>query len=208
MSAPNANRPTLSPRQNDNTSSPLCPIHKNSTVITIHDDLYGLRNVSYFVVGDEWAIIDGDVVYGREKDLLAHQVNHNDTRLGYKKARAFSLPNTWPEAKIRYKYSSDAVQSQLSPYVDEAIRRWVMGAPYLTFSQILPNSDSAMNGVITISAADCDGCHANIGYANAGLRMNLQQHCPSKPGHCGSSEATHEFGHVLGKKVSNCNISS
>jgi hypothetical protein len=199
MSAPNTSRPELSPRQNNQTNSLLFSVHENSTFITINDDFYGLRNVSYFVVSDGLAIIDGDVVYGREKDLLAHQVNH-DTQLSHKKARAFSAPNTWPEAKISYKYVSDAVQSQLSPYVDEAIQRWKRGAPYLTFSQILPNSNSAMNGVVTISANDCDGCHAKIGYANDDLRMNLQQDCPKSPGYCRSDEATHEFGHVLGKK--------
>ena len=143
-------------------------------------------------------MIDGDVVYGTLQDLIAHTIDNSSD--GSVHARAFSAPNTWPNAVITYKYDSDATELVLGSIVSEAIQRWRDGAPYLTFTATSPNGPEPTNGIVTITSKDCDGCHATIGFlASNPLSMNLQQDCPGNPGVCGADEANHEFGHVLGK---------
>ena len=63
-----------------------------------------------------------------------------------------------------------------------------------------PNTPAPTNSVITTTGNDCDLCNADVGFdaANAHF-MNLQQNCSVVFGFCGPDEATHEFGHVLGK---------
>jgi hypothetical protein len=178
--------------------SPNYPTNKTFHAIKIFDELYGLRNVSYWVASSGLAIIDGDVVYGTEEELLANEFN--ETALVVEK-RAFSGPGGWPAATVTFKYESDAAESAISSVVNAAIAVWTATASYLTFTQ-LANSDALDPGVITISANDCDGCHANRGFdASRGLKMNLQQACSSTGEFCGVDEAVHEFGHVLGMKT-------
>lgn len=65
-----------------------------------------------------------------------------------------------------------------------------------------PNGAGGINGVVTIQGNTCDGCIASWGYDNSPRRMNLQTSCGSATGvagMCGVDEATHEFGHLLGK---------
>ncbi|KAF2500809.1 zincin [Lophium mytilinum] len=199
--------PWMMERSSYNDASPLCPTNKNATILTINDEFYGLRNVTYFDGHNGLAVIDGDVIYGPVASLLANQVHgngtysngtlSNGTESHYK--RAFSVKNTWPDAKIRYKFTSDQVQTTLQAIIDDAINRWHAGAPYITFERVFPNSADGMAGVLTIAANDCGGCNANIGYyPNSALWMNLQQGCSNIGGWCGASEAAHEFGHVLG----------
>jgi hypothetical protein len=178
-------------------NSPIYPVNKTLTTVTISDDNYGTRNVSYFVTSNGLAIIDGDVVYGTVQDLLQHTIE-NSTAGNANGKRAFSASNVWPSPVITYKYDSDDSERQLSSIVNEAIRRWNVGAPYLTFTRASPNGPDPVDGVVTISVGDCDGCHAAIvGFTPTGsLAMNLQQHCSD--GTCTPDEATHEFGHVIG----------
>jgi hypothetical protein len=179
-------------------NSPIYPSNKTLTTVTISDDFYGTRNVSYFVSSNGLAIIDGDVVYGTVQDLLQHTIE-NSTAGNAEAKRAFSASNVWPSPNITYKYDSDDTERRIAPIVIEAIRRWNVGAPYLTFSAVSPNSAHAVDGIVTINATDCDGCHASIGFASSGsLFMNLQQDCNKTGLGCFADEATHEFGHVLG----------
>jgi hypothetical protein len=179
-------------------NSPIYPVNKTLTIVTINDDFYGTRNVSYFVTSNGLAIIDGDVVYGTVQDLIQHTIE-NSTVGNVKAKRAFSASNVWPSPVITYKYDSDDTEQQLGSIVSEAIRRWNVGAPYLTFTAATPNGPDPIDGVVTISVGGCHGCHASIGFASTGsLFMGLQQDCDS--GTCTADEATHEFGHVLGMK--------
>ncbi|KAL5331439.1 hypothetical protein ACEPPN_000969 [Leptodophora sp. 'Broadleaf-Isolate-01'] len=169
--------------------------NNNLSVIEIDHLLYGHRDVSYFLTRDSIAIIDGDIIFGTEGELLAHQANqsaHDDIR-----GLAFSAPAPWPEATITWKFDSTTTEANLGAEVGVAIARWEVSAPFLNFRQI-PNSPTSQSGVVTIRAVACDGCHADIGYANAPRTMNLQQGCIGNPGTCGPDQATHEFGHILG----------
>jgi hypothetical protein len=178
--------------------SPIYPTNKTFEVMTIFDEIYGLRNVSYWITSTGLAVIDGDVVYGTEEELLSKEFN--ETALIVEK-RAFSAPSIWPAATITFRYNSDAAETAVSAVVNAAIAVWTTAAPYLTFTQ-LANSDALIPGVLTISADDCDGCHADLGFdATRARTMNLQQTCSSSPGICGVDEAVHEFGHLLGKRT-------
>ncbi|PPR06721.1 hypothetical protein CVT24_013041 [Panaeolus cyanescens] len=172
----------------------------NATFLTIFDDRYGYRNVSYFV-RNGLAIIDGDVAYGPVQNLLANKFDLKDAG---KRRRASSVYAgsgfTWPNGNITYRYDSDGTELSVSSFVNDAIARWTKEAPYLTFFQ-LDNIAKPENGVLLITSNVCDGCWATLGYANVPLFMNLQQGCKTPgwdPGACDSDVTTHEFGHVLG----------
>ncbi|KAI9889449.1 MAG: hypothetical protein M1814_005312 [Vezdaea aestivalis] len=178
------------------TSDSALYMPRNVTRIQMEDNQYGLRNLSYFVTSTGDAIIDGDVVYGTEAELLSRRVNATTVV-----ARAHSVfaASAWPGSTLLYKYFDCETEKTLSTIVDAAISRWKLKSPYLQFIQ-LPSSSAPANGILTISARNCDGCNANVGYSPSRPRsMNLQQvggACP--PGSCGIDEAVHEFGHALG----------
>ena len=172
--------------------------------VTIHDHVYGTRNVSYFTV-DDLAVIDGDVIYGTVDDLLSKDVRlvKPDHQAHQLSERAFSVFNTsiWPNGIVTYRYESDATADLLTWVVDGAIARWQELAPYLTFNRLFPNSNVTTRGILVIRAPVCGGCNSYVGYNYPRPVMNLQQSCPSSPGGCWISEATHEFGHALGKST-------
>ena len=64
--------------------SPIYPVHKTLIEVTINDDLYGTRDVSYFVTSNGLAVIDGDVVYGSIQDLTAHTIKNSIAVINYK----------------------------------------------------------------------------------------------------------------------------
>jgi len=173
--------------------------------LTIRDDVYGTRNVSYFKTIDELAIIDGDIVYGTVEHLLSKDIrrwNPNDQTHSLSK-RAFSGLRSvaWPNGVVRYQFDSDEGESQMKDIVDGAIARWLESAPYLTFKQILPNSPITAPGVLSVRVAVCGNCGASLGYSEQETQMMvLEPSCPSIPlSHCNVSDVTHELGHVLGE---------
>lgn len=181
--------------------SPLYPI-KNNTVLAINDNTYGVRNVSYWVTDDGLAVIDGDVIYGTVQDLLAHSLTANPPNVTRRAHSIFRTANPWAGATITYKFDSDCTENTLGvgAIVDGAIANWKATAPYLTFKKV-PNSGVGENGVLMIVAPSCGGCSSPIGFYNSPMTLYLQQMCPTTPGSCGVAEATHEFGHALGKLV-------
>lgn len=179
----------------DASEGSLIPQHRNFSRITIQDVFYGVREVGYFVTRTGHAIIDGDVVYGTEDDLLSahafyntHAGNGNENT---NSPRAISVvDHAWPNAKLRYRYDTTDAETKLKPIIDVAIQRWKAGASYLTFEQFPVGSSEP--GIFIISNID-GGCHALPGYWGGGEVLNL--HIPG----CGVNEATHEMGHVLGE---------
>jgi len=182
-------------------------VNRNYTLTLIKDPIYGLRNVSYFVVGD-LAIIDGDVIYGTIDQLLSHDVTLNPDMLndhsrGIKTARAHSVLSSnadalWPSATVAYRYASDDTAMALMSDVNTAIGRWRSTAPWLTFNRLMPNHNDTEKGVTTIRMVECGGCWSHIGFhPTRPLIMNLEQKC-GMDGPCGVDTTTHEFGHLLG----------
>jgi hypothetical protein len=199
LAAPNRHN-TLVRRTPDCEYHPSVDEHKNPTnkaltALTIQDDVYGIRKVSYFTTSSGLAIIDGDIVYGTEQNLLSATAGR-DNRMT---TDAFSFKNrTWPNAVVRYRYASDEAEKNLkTQFIDEAIAYWGIGAPWLKFERVEPNKDEAESGILRISG-DCNGCHSTVGYIEGDKQyFNIMpDHCTM---HCGVEGTVHEFGHVLGK---------
>ncbi|KAF4615155.1 hypothetical protein D9613_003383 [Agrocybe pediades] len=176
-----------------------------TNTITIKDEEYGIRNVSYWVDDYNDAVIDGDVIYGPVDDLLANEYTGEDddedeTNI---KRRAFSVfyrKGTWPGGRILYKYEDDATEELLSHIVQPAMKEWKRRAPYLDFRH-LPNGRYTRMGVATITAKPCGGCNSHVGWEDSrNMRVNLQQSCGNSNGGCDYPEALHEIGHLLGLK--------
>ena len=191
--------------QTDAARTGLYQRHK-TTAIRIQDKILGERDVAYYLTPQGQAIIDGDIRLGTEADLLARKVSNTSSNSTSLINRSFStfLQFAWPNSVVFYKYDSDATQNRLKPTVDAAIARWRNAAPYLVF-QPVRNDAVPIGGVLLIRESDC-GCHCNVGYdASAGHIMNLDQGLnPLCKGGCGIDEATHEFGHALGKYIHFC----
>lgn len=182
---------------NPNNTSLLFP-NKNYTFLTINDPLYGVRNVSYWEAFDGLAIIDGDVLYGTVEELLSHNVTGQEP-LARRAHSIFRTVNPWASATVTYQFSNAATQTLVGSIVNSAIANWKATAPYLSFKRIA-DSATAQNGVVQINAVPCGGCFSSkIGFYNIPLVMNLQQSCGTSTSGCGVAQATHEFGHILGK---------
>jgi len=175
-----------------------------STVISIQDEIYGRRNVSYFIVG-EHAVIDGDVVYGTVERLRSKAIRGNGPRSHENRAFIVSPDNggkPWPGGVITYRYESDAAEAAVKSIVDTAISRWLAVAPWLTFTRLTPNNAVGNNGMVTIRNPSCGGCSAHVGYwAGFPTVLNLQSQCGSSSGACHAGSAAHELGHTLGKLI-------
>jgi Astacin (Peptidase family M12A) len=162
---------------------------QKSTSVTISDAQYGVRNVDYYIINGGLAVIDGDVIYGTEAQLLSNVVNgatSNFTR------RAFSVKaaaGIWPNATITYKYDSADTASTVSGFFDTAVSRWKSKAPYLQFVRL---DDGATESSDVLTVKYTDGCSSYVG-----LDKSHNQILTLGPG-CGANEATHEIGHALG----------
>lgn len=189
-------------------------MHQNLTSLPISDVTYGVRNVSYYVTSTGHAVIDGDVLYGTEEELLQNSLGNRATV----RVRSVSIRSDmrWDNGNVIYKYTSNEVETKVKSIFEGAIQRWSTAAPYLRFTK-LANGNVSSSGVIIIMANDCDGCHSSVGVMTSDMRMNLQQACNSVGTYpstkkdlfipylqtsvstCGTDEATHELGHALGK---------
>ncbi|KAK4120247.1 hypothetical protein N657DRAFT_636707 [Parathielavia appendiculata] len=72
--------------------------------VEVCDKVYGHRNVSYLLTPNGLAVIDGDVIYGTEQELLAKQPKNGSSQCALD-PRTFSVrqDSAWPGRIIRYK---------------------------------------------------------------------------------------------------------
>ena len=177
--------------------------------IQVRDEIEGVREISYYITPEGYAVINGDVIWGLEKDLLAHQVGEDGNSALQR--RAFSIPpsKAWPNAEIKYKWHDDSGETALAETFEWAIGMWHDRAKYLKFTQIRPNSPTLMEGVLTILTQPCIGSSSMVGkgLGEPGEKMpnmQLQRGC-DKPGSSDDGGITlpgivvHELGHALGE---------
>jgi hypothetical protein len=154
-------------------------------------DARGNRSVGYYV-NNGYAIVEGDVVYGTEADLLAHVVGSSSSnstipRMRRRSKSIFRNSNEWPGGTVLYQYESAAMKSAFQPAVDGAIAKWTSLVPCLHFKE-QPVGAGSPNGVIVIRAGNpvIPACSAPIGYSSGPMSILLVNGC-------GVPELTHEL---------------
>lgn len=124
-----------------------------------------IRTVSYFVQ-DKWAIIDGDVIFGTEADILAAAVTSpavGPRDLDALARRSISVfpqdPLKWPGGKILYKWGPGLDQARKDVFL-EAAKIWTDRLPFLKFIEStdpMARTITGVNGSINSSPIGCCG---------------------------------------------------
>ncbi|KAH8695837.1 hypothetical protein GQ44DRAFT_779706 [Phaeosphaeriaceae sp. PMI808] len=137
------------------------------------------RKTVAYRVHNGYAIIDGDVIFGTEADIIAAAV-HPSLR---KRAYSF-VPNAagrWPGGEVLYNYEA-GLSAQHQAFFQAGVKVWTDRLPFLKFTY--SNSPTAR----TIRASTSENSSPIGGF---GGTMFL---CPG----CNSDAAAHEIGHTLG----------
>ena len=104
-------------------------------------DRYGYRTVSYFVDGG-LAVVDGDVIYGTEADLLAVEFNGTfpSHELQHQAKRSLSVFENsawkWPGGAIKYQYESQAIENTYGAAVQKSIDDCTAAVTCLKFEKL------------------------------------------------------------------------
>lgn len=153
-------------------------------------DVLGNRTVSYFLIGD-LAILEGDLAYGTEADLLSKAVGNVQSRRSNSIfATGDPSGDVWPANTVIYKYVDLAFRAQFKTAVDAAIKRWTDAHPCLKFEERDPSASPI--GIITIKPGGFPGvCWYGPGpkpgyHPGTAMAMGLVIGC-------GANEITHEF---------------
>jgi hypothetical protein len=173
----------------DHALGAIPPSAKDVRAVTIFDSTYGLRNLSYYTTPDGLAIIDGDIIYGTESDLLtaAHAAANlaSDQQITTPRDESSFFPN----ATIRYAYESPETREVLRERMEFAVTAWKQFAPYLTFQELPIGTAKREKHVVQVRRGH-GGCLATRGFTDWPT-LTLGKGC-------GYRAATHELGHVLG----------
>jgi len=180
--------------------------------VEILDGPRGLRKVTYWT-SNGVVIIDGDVAYGSEEEFseavqAAKQMKMHPGSESDRQRRALSWDagiNTWPGAEVVFAYESEEAEASAGDLLKRGMTIWKEKAPYLKFTK-RSYSKQGTKGALVITAQECGGCNAPVGYHNGTMTLNLQPGCPGSSAGCALSEAVHELGHVLGKSTFPSNV--
>jgi len=169
----------------------------NLTTVRISDYL-GNRTVAYHADSDGLAIVEGDIIYGTEAELLSRVIggtpNVGPRSVHRRSHSVFSTgtPSPWPASTIRYRYLDDNARTKFSSSVNIAIQRWKLGHPCLNFVDIGSGTDQDAI-VIQEQTNEPNVCRATVGYYGP-----TSSHIMKLWATCGPNEITHELGHNLG----------
>jgi len=121
------------------------------------------ERVTYFTVGD-LAIIDGDVIFGTEAELLAHVVRPGPSKRGDVvdeaplERRSLSLtrddPRKWPGGVVQYQWESQTTKTARETSFLAAVKVWTDRLPFLKFEDKGINSVGTLNGPIVLKFSD------------------------------------------------------
>ncbi|KAF2177223.1 zincin [Zopfia rhizophila CBS 207.26] len=170
----------------------------NSSYVTIAPVT---QRVSYYVENGI-AIIDGDVNFGTEEELLALTVGNQrrsaeaefSDHLGKRSLSIFPYAgNRWPGGVVRYKWDSQTSKDARLTDWTEAMKRWTDRLLFLTFVDVGTFSPTLVAGIITLRSVTGTGsCSSPIGMASNVLKNYI------KLDNCGPGGYAHEIGHTLG----------
>jgi hypothetical protein len=160
------------------------------------------RRVSYLVFND-LAIVDGDVVYGTEEDILQDIVHPNYARgelPGSKRALSIRTPNArWPNARIPWAFNSDDCtntlsESQVTARKDlfrKATQVWMEKLPWLDIVEVIGPFDDTAKPAVGIRVTLIDG---SVSWSPVG-RASSQAASEIAIGADSLSVYVHELGH-------------
>lgn len=163
-------------------------------------DRFGNRSVSYYL-NNGYAVVEGDIVYGTEAELLSRSVNRGSNSNvtiykrdeGRKSRRSMSLfsPQIWPSRVITYQYTDTSIEATFDSVINQAIANWKAKVPCLKFQKrAIGTNTGAWPGTrpadaILIAAGDptTGACSAPLGGPGVMFLING----------CGVNELTHEL---------------
>lgn len=136
------------------------------------------KTVAYFVTEHGNAVIDGDIIFGTEAELLRAAVNPSIHK------RAFSLisssPQKWPGGVVYYKWDVGLPETHKNYFLAGAAE-WTNRLPFLRFVND-PNNTSGKARTVKASS----GNRSRVGCCDGDIEL-----CPS----CNPRSARHEIGH-------------
>ncbi|CAM1511932.1 Fc.00g094450.m01.CDS01 [Cosmosporella sp. VM-42] len=145
-----------------------------------------IRTVSYYVL-DGWAIIDGDVIYGTEADILAAAVGGNGTSKRDLEGRSISIPPTdgrkWPGGVLLYKWAGGVIPATQAKFL-AAAKMWTDRLPFL---EITLSSDPS--AVVVGEVPGDDLSYATRGCCGGSILLGTSSSL---------AWAAHSIGHTLG----------
>ncbi|KAH7141017.1 hypothetical protein EDB81DRAFT_858078 [Dactylonectria macrodidyma] len=149
-----------------------------------------IQRVSYYVY-EGWAIVDGDVIFGREADILAVAVGENGTVPSRRDLQERSLSiqpmsaDKWANGEVLYDWAPGLSDAAKTKFLDGA-KMWTDRLPFLKFTLKSKATDPKVRvirevpGGVSSSPVGCCGMEILLGeWATA-------------------STAAHEIGHTLG----------
>lgn len=118
------------------------------------------RTVTYFVA-EGLAIIDGDVIYGTEDEIIESSITNNSKR-AYS-IWPFENARKWPFGIVPYQYEDAATESGRGPKFEEAIKRWTDKLPFLSFVNVGVNNVPSVD-VLMVRAIEDSTSYSYVGY--------------------------------------------
>lgn len=180
--------PLLTSAYNTDKYAVLNPQPHKVIHVNTQDDMDGMKSLTHgqrkterfvYYVSNGYAIMDGDIMVGKEKDILKHRKNKPGSRKGKKNSkhhprdfdmighdedfilidkRALSIfaewkEQRWPGAVLTYKFQDEDTEKVLKAAVGEAIAHWLAASPFLKFVQ-LPSKDAYTKGTLLIQKTE------------------------------------------------------
>jgi len=139
------------------------------------------QRVSYYTLGG-LAVIDGDIVFGSEADIVAAAVggNRSDSRRSLDE-RAMSIPptagGTWPKGEVLFAYAAGLSAASIAKF-KAGTKMWTDRLPFLKFTEVPPGG-----GVLTVSETAGDISWATIGYTPGAVVLIGLSSADSYAGH-------------------------
>ena len=173
------------------------------------------QQTSWFFTPNGFAVMDGDIIYGRIEDFNRAVINityNSESDLntaganataparrrsiispayhGVKRANSVfpGSSGLWPDGNILYRYADQETENSLSFYTEAAANIWQEVVPCLNFTK-MPNGVGGSDPIVTIYAniPNQGYCLASLGYSPFGTFMSLDTTC-------GVPELIHEWG--------------